>query len=179
MVRRPAFLRLGCLGAILVLAAVTQSSAGTPPTPQAGDSTGDTLRAARPSPKSRGPIVVPIPPATPDSVPRFQFEYPDTSVRPPRGLYYEEYDAPILLKMVPAKYPPEARAAGIEGKVIVNALIGQDGRVKRTEVVQGVPALDRAAVTAVKQYRFKPFLVNGKTMAVWVAIPVVFRLHSE
>ena len=65
----------------------------------------------------------------------------------------------------------------MEGTVIVQALVGKDGKVKDTKVVKSVPVLDDAAVAAVKRWVFKPALSNNKPVAVWVAVPVKFTLH--
>jgi TonB family protein len=75
-------------------------------------------------------------------------------------------------------YPDSARAAGIEGEVMVRALVGSDGHVLRVEVQASVPGLDAAALAAVKKWRFKPATVDGKPRAVWVGVPVRFRLDS-
>ena len=79
--------------------------------------------------------------------------------------------------MAPA-YPDSARAAGIEGAVVVRALVGSDGHVLRVEIETSVPGLDAAALAAVKQWRYKPATVNGKPRAVWVGVPVTFHLDS-
>jgi protein TonB len=65
----------------------------------------------------------------------------------------------------------------MEGTVIVQALVGKDGRVKDTKVVKSVSVLDDAAVAAVKRWVFKPALSNNKPVAVWVAVPVKFSLN--
>ena len=61
--------------------------------------------------------------------------------------------------------------------MVVQALVGKDGRVKDTKVVKSVPVLDDAAVSAVKRWVFKPALSNNKPVAVWVAVPVKFSLN--
>ena len=75
-------------------------------------------------------------------------------------------------------YPPDARRKGIEGTVMVQALVGRDGAVHDTRIVKSIPGLDKAAVAAVKQWTFKPALSKGKPMAVWVAVPVQFTLKK-
>ena len=78
---------------------------------------------------------------------------------------------------VPPEYPDIARQSGIEGTVQLQALVGKDGKVKDVKVMKGIPVLDDAAVTAVKQWVFKPALTNNKPVAVWVAVPVRFSLR--
>ncbi len=91
--------------------------------------------------------------------------------------YVEEF--PILVTSVTPAYPEFARDANVEGTVRVLALIGRDGRVMKAEVApQGsVPMLDEPALAAVRQFVFTPALVSGHPVAVWVSVPVVFRLH--
>src|SRR5262245_12595166 len=90
-------------------------------------------------------------------------------------VYVEEM--PEAITKVPPEYPEIARASGTEGQVLVQALVGKDGKVKDTRVVKSVPVLDDAAVKAVKQWVFKPALSNNKPVAGWVAVPVRFSLH--
>ena len=70
-----------------------------------------------------------------------------------------------------------AREAGVDGVVMVQALVGKDGKVKDTRVVKSIPMLDASAIAAVKQWVFKPALSNNKPVAVWVAVPMKFTLH--
>jgi protein TonB len=74
-------------------------------------------------------------------------------------------------------YPNAARDAGIQGTVVVMALVLVDGTVTATRVVKSIPALDDAAVDAVKRLRFKPGTAQGKPVPVWVAVRVRFTLH--
>ena len=71
------------------------------------------------------------------------------------------------------KANPEYR--GVDGTVLVQALVGSDGSVTDTKVVKSVAGLDEAAVAAVMQWRFKPAMAKGKPVAVWVAIPIRFQ----
>lgn len=90
-------------------------------------------------------------------------------------VYVEELPEPIS-KPQP-EYPDIARDAGVEGTVLVQALIGKDGKVMKTQVTKSVPMLDDAAQAAVKKWVFKPALSNNKPVIVWVAVPVAFKLH--
>ena len=90
-------------------------------------------------------------------------------------VYVEEL--PQAITKVSPEYPDIARQSGIEGTVLVQALVGTDGKVRDTKVVQSVPVLDDAAVAAVEQWVFKPALTNNKPVAVWVAVPVRFALR--
>jgi protein TonB len=76
---------------------------------------------------------------------------------------------------VPPANPSTTGSGTIEGTVIVQALVGRDGTVKDTKVVKSDnAALNEPAVTAVRQWRFKPAKSKGQSVAVWVAIPVKF-----
>jgi len=73
-------------------------------------------------------------------------------------------------------YPPWAREAGIEGKVLVRVLVGTDGIPKNAVIVSGPRGLTDGVVDAVLRWRFKPGLANKEPVEVWVAIPITFRL---
>jgi protein TonB len=84
---------------------------------------------------------------------------------------------PYLLAGPAAEYPKAARDAGIQGTVAVVAHVGADGKVGETNVVKSIPALDDAAVQAVKRLMFRPAANRGYAVAVWVGVPVRFTLH--
>jgi protein TonB len=84
---------------------------------------------------------------------------------------------PDPIKRVEPKYPDEARSQHIEGLVLVQALVGKDGSIQDTRIVKSIPALDSAAVAAVRQWHFKPAKSKGKPVAAWVAVPLKFSLH--
>lgn len=71
-----------------------------------------------------------------------------------------------VIKRVQPVYPPVAKAAGVEGRVNIALLIGEDGKVVSAEVVDGHPLLREAALEAARQWEFKPFEVNGKPVKV-------------
>ena len=98
---------------------------------------------------------------------------------PPPDAPEDGEDEPLLIKAVPPKYPEAARDRGIQGTVVVNALIGKSGRVVKARVARGIPELDEAALEAVRQFRFKPAVANGRKVRVWVAIPVAFPPRGE
>ena len=74
-------------------------------------------------------------------------------------------------------YPAIARAAHLEGVVILEAVIREDGRVRDVRVLRSIPLLDAAAVEAVRQWRFTPTLLNGEPVPVVMTITVAFRLR--
>jgi TonB family protein len=89
-------------------------------------------------------------------------------------VYYE--DEPVPVTTPELVYPPAARAAKIEGKVVLHVLVGRDGRVKNVKIAQGVTGLNEAAMDFVRGWIFKPALANGRSVTVWVEVPVTFKL---
>jgi protein TonB len=96
---------------------------------------------------------------------------------PKYGEYVYVEELPEAITKVTPVYPDMAREANVDGTVLIQALVGKDGKVKDTRVVKSIGMLDAAAVAAVKQWVFKPALSNNKPVAVWVAVPVKFSLH--
>ena len=86
--------------------------------------------------------------------------------------------APELLTKVEPKYPEAARKARMEGQVGIEAEITAEGSVRDPRVVHAVnPLLDESALTAVRQWKYRPVLVDGKPVRTYVAITVTFSLH--
>jgi TonB family protein len=83
-----------------------------------------------------------------------------------------------LTHKVEPVYPPEARSANIEGTVKLTALIATDGSVKQLTVNQGHPLLAKAALDAVKQWKYDPVIVNSSPVEVVTSIYVVFQLKK-
>ena len=87
-------------------------------------------------------------------------------------------ELPSVVSRMTPQYPQLARDAGVEGTVLVWALVGLGGQVEDTRVHRSIPMLDSAALEAVRQWRFTPALANRHPVRVWVAVPVRFRLHD-
>ena len=83
-----------------------------------------------------------------------------------------------ILQQVRPKYPPEAKQARIQGLVRLTAVIGTDGTVKSLELVSGPPELVDAAEDAVKQWVYKPTLLNGSPVEVITTIDINFTLRQ-
>jgi TonB family protein len=81
----------------------------------------------------------------------------------------------LLTKITPV-YPPEAKAAKIQGKVVLNAVIGKDGHVENLKVVSGPKELQQSALDAVRQWVYKPYLLNGSPVEVMTDINVIYTL---
>jgi TonB family protein len=71
-------------------------------------------------------------------------------------------------------YPPDANAAGLEGDIYIEAVITREGNVADARVVQGVPLLNRAALEAVRQWRYTPTMLNGVPTDVSMTVRVSF-----
>ena len=106
-----------------------------------------------------------VPPPPPPSVEKVPVR-PGGQIQPPRKL---KDAAPI--------YPQIALSARREGTVIVEAIIGEDGRVEQARVLRSVQMLDEAALTAVRQWVFTPTRLNGEPVPVVMTVTVTFRLQ--
>jgi TonB family protein len=84
----------------------------------------------------------------------------------------------VISKVTP-KYPPEAKVARIQGTVVLDAVISKSGRVERLNVVSGPGELQQSSLDAVRQWRYKPFLLNGKPIEVETTINVVYSLAKQ
>jgi protein TonB len=73
-------------------------------------------------------------------------------------------------------YPPVAGRARIEGTVVLLAVIAKDGTVQEVRVESGLPVLAQAAMNAVKQWRYKPYLLEGEPIEVDSQITINFTL---
>jgi TonB family protein len=80
-----------------------------------------------------------------------------------------------LIRKVPPVYPEEAKAAGIEGDVVLKILIAADGHVESAEPTDGNPVLAAAAVEAVLQWLYKPTLLNNQPVQVATTVTLSFR----
>ena len=81
-----------------------------------------------------------------------------------------------LLERVEPIYPEEAKQQHIHGPVVLNALVGVDGSVRKVEVISGNPQLVKAAADAVRQWRFRPHNLNGRPVEFETRITVNFQL---
>lgn len=95
----------------------------------------------------------------------------------PFGSYQYVEELPEAIVKVNPIYPDSARNAGVDGLVMVQALVCACGEVSETRVVKSIPLLDRAATEAVRQWIFKPATSGGEPVAVWVGVPCKFSLH--
>src|SRR5258708_17055576 len=92
--------------------------------------------------------------STPVAVPKVATA---TRVRVAQGV-----SAGLLVRKVNPNYPPLARQARIQGQVLLQAEISKDGSIQNLRLISGHPMLAPAAIEAVKQWKYKPYLLNGE-----------------
>jgi TonB family protein len=98
---------------------------------------------------------------------------PDTTARVSGGVMAEN-----RLNFIPPIYPQAAKEAKLEGSVVLHALIAKDGTIQELTVVSGPKELQDSALDAVKQWTYKPYLLNGEPIAVETTITVTYSLQN-
>jgi len=79
---------------------------------------------------------------------------------------------------VEPSYPPIARAARVQGNVVLKAIIDKAGNIQDLQLVSGHPMLVPAAIEAVRQWHYKPYLLNGQPVEVETTVTVIFMLAT-
>jgi protein TonB len=82
----------------------------------------------------------------------------------------------MLLAPIRPVYPAIAKAAGVQGTVVVEAVISRKGTIESLRVVSGPPMLQSAAMDAIRAARYQPFRLNGEPTEVETRITVNFRM---
>jgi TonB family protein len=85
---------------------------------------------------------------------------------------------PTKIKDVKPVYPASAQGSGVQGVVILETIIGPDGKVSDAKVLRSIPLLDQAAIDAVRQWEFTPTLLNGAPVPVIMTVTVNFALQG-
>ena len=99
--------------------------------------------------------------------------------RPERVRVSEAIEKKLLLKRVAPGYPEEARQKNIQGKVEFKVVIDTSGSVKEVALVSGPPELATPSMESVKQWKYKPFLLNGRAVEVETTVTLAFEWSSE
>jgi protein TonB len=81
----------------------------------------------------------------------------------------------LLVRSVDPVYPPEAMTQKLQGAVVLQASIGRDGTIQDVKLVRGYFVLAKAAIAAVKQWRFRPYNVNGRALETQTVITINFH----
>lgn len=118
----------------------------------------------------------PMPPPPPPPFAGFSEPFEDAVARQPPVRVGGNIPVPTKVKDVKPVYPAEAQAARVQGVVIIEALIGVDGKVQNARVLRSIPLLNDAALDAVSQWAFTPTVVNGVPMPVIMTVTVNFTL---
>ncbi len=84
----------------------------------------------------------------------------------------------LLVHRVAPQYPPQAKSARLQGTVVLQAVIGKDGSVHSVRALKGNPVLAQAAMDAVKQWRYRPYALNGEPVEADTEISVTFSPHD-
>jgi TonB family protein len=88
-----------------------------------------------------------------------------------------EIKPPRLIREVPPVYPEIARQSFVRGTVVLGVRVDTHGRVTDVKVLKSIPLLNKAAVDAVKQWIYEPFILDGKPMPVVFSLNVVFHMR--
>jgi protein TonB len=99
-------------------------------------------------------------------------------VIPTRVRVSQGVTAGLLTRKVQPTYPPLARQARIQGVVVLQAEISKDGAIQNLTLISGHPMLVPAAIEAVKQWHYRPYILNGEPVAVETQITVNFTLSG-
>ncbi len=82
----------------------------------------------------------------------------------------------LIIKRVQPVYPEQARQMRVEGKVELQANISKSGSITGVKQLSGDPLLGRAATDAVRQWKYKPYFLNGEPIEIQTQITVIFKL---
>lgn len=83
-----------------------------------------------------------------------------------------------LIRRVEPVYPPLARSARVQGPVVLEAIISKEGTIKNLQLISGHPLLSTAAIAAVSQWRYRPYILDGQAIEVETRITVNFILGN-
>jgi TonB family protein len=83
---------------------------------------------------------------------------------------------PKIVSRKPPEYPEKASEARLTGTVVMDVTVGIDGRVSDVQVLRGIPLLSRAAVSAVRKWRYEPLLLDGRPVPFVIAVTTVFNV---
>lgn len=130
------------------------------------------------APGAEMPIREPVPAKTRPGAPEGEAPVRNKIETPQRVRVSAEVSQGLLITKVVPAYPPLARQAHIQGMVVFNAQISRDGEVEHLSLANGHPMLVPSALEAVKQWRYKPYVLNGERVAMDTQITVNFTLKG-
>jgi protein TonB len=142
---------------------IHESAAPPPPGPYIPDSTGGTGRG---SPLINSLLASNMRPAPP----------PPANIQPKSIRLSGGVTEGLLIQRITPSYPTIARQGRIQGSVVLQAIISRNGTIENLQLVSGHPMLVKAAMDAVKQWRYRPYLLNNEPVEVETQITVNFTL---
>jgi protein TonB len=168
----------------------TSASPAAPPKTVAAAQPHETLvvkSETRVPPPAPAPAVDPVEPPTPGSLNIGQasadngingiVSAPTSAAQPAATIKLSQGIAQgLLMKRVPPIYPPAARQARIQGAVELQATIGKDGNIANLKQLSGDKVLGHAAIDAVKQWKYRPYLLDGQPVEIQTQMTVNFTL---
>jgi protein TonB len=125
------------------------------------------------SPPIAPPVVVTVNPAQMMPVSAPQLQLAPQQISEPVTVS-EDAERALLVHTVNPVYPSEGAAQKLHGPVVLQAVIGRDGSVQDLKILRGYFILGRAASAAVKQWRFQPYMINGRAVSTQTAITINF-----
>ena len=111
--------------------------------------------------------------------PAAQSETVQQSDLPQRVRVSQAVEKGLCLKRTAPKYPKKARNKGIQGTVLLHVIISKTGDVATVELISGELLLATAAIDAVKQWKYKPYLLQGNPVEIDTQVQVNFTLSGN
>ncbi|MGA2981042.1 MAG: tetratricopeptide repeat protein [Terriglobales bacterium] len=100
-------------------------------------------------------------------------------VRKSAGAVSERKDQGLFLRRIYPSYPALAKSARVQGPAVLNAIIGEDGTVVFVGVVSGNPLLLESSIDAVRQWKYKPFVIDDQAVEVATEVRIIFSLSEN
>lgn len=114
----------------------------------------------------------------PDGRPLDVVTPPPVPVISPKARVSRMMEGNLILRVQP-QYPPLARQARVQGSVVLRAIISREGAIEHLQVMSGPPLLVESAIRAVRQWRYRPYLLNDEPLDVETQITVNFSLNGK
>lgn len=147
----------------------------------------DQIISHPPGPPDPGPEAPTIPgansiPGSDGQIPIADSREPERPVEPPKHttrLHQSSVDPAMLVRRVEPVFPPLARQIRRAGRVELHAVIATDGSIQSLEVVSGDPMFIQSALDAVRQWRYRPTMLNGQPVEIDTFITVMYTVNQQ
>jgi protein TonB len=117
-----------------------------------------------------------VPPPPPPPAAEIKSETPEA---PPPIRIGGRLEPAAIVKQTYPKYPPAAFQAGVQGTVVLEATIGEDGKLREIRVVSGHPLLISAATECIRNWKYRPAVLNGEIIPSPATIEVRFIIQRS